>query len=369
MAERLRVAVLCGGRSGEHEVSVVSAASVLAALDPARFAAVPVGITRSGRWLLLPDLEAARAAGGVEEGMGQPLAVVPGGGRGALVALEGGPGPGAVDVVFPVLHGPNGEDGTVQGLLRLAGVPFVGAGVLASALGMDKAAMKDVFRQWGLPVVDSLLVRRCDWEGDPGGTVARIREAIGFPCFVKPANLGSSVGISKARDREELRAALERAARYDRRLVVERAVDARELECSVLGNDAPVASVPGEILPAREFYDYEAKYADPRTQLVIPARVAPEVARRAQELAVRAFLALDCAGLARVDFFLERGSGLLLVNEINTIPGFTAVSMYPKLWEASGLSYRDLITRLIELALERWRDEERSHVAGQGAGG
>ncbi len=361
MGARLRVAVLFGGRSGEHEVSVVSAASVFSALDPERFEAIPVGVTKGGRWLLVRDLEAVRAAGRVEEGAGTPLAVVPGAGRAALVAADGsGAGPGPVDVAFPVLHGPNGEDGTVQGLLRLAGLPCVGSGVLGSALGMDKAAMKDVFRQHGLPVVDWALVRRGDWERDREATLARLEAEIGYPCFVKPANLGSSVGVSKARDRAGLARALDLAARYDRRLVVERAVDARELECSVLGNDDPVASVPGEIVPAREFYDYEAKYADERTRLLIPAPVGPDLARQVQGLAVRAFLALDCAGFARVDFFLERGSGRLWVNEVNTIPGFTAVSMYPKLWEASGLPYRDLVTRLVELALERWREEERS---------
>lgn len=368
MNRKLRVAILFGGRSGEHEVSLRSAASIMGALDPERFEVVPVGITKSGRWLLGNDAAGLLAAGRVEEGAGTPVTLVGGGGA-ALTTLDGGRSGErrvSVDVIFPVLHGPNGEDGTVQGLLELANVPYVGSGVLASAVGMDKGVMKDVFRQHGLPVTDHLVVRRPDWEGDPEPVIERIEAEIGYPCFVKPANLGSSVGISKARDRAGLREAMELAARFDRRLIVERGVDARELECSVLGNDEPAASVPGEIVPCNEFYDYKAKYVDDRSDLLIPAPVSPETARQVQELAVRAFMALDCAGMARVDFFLERGSNRLLVNEINTIPGFTAISMYPKLWEASGLPYRELIARLIDLALERWRDKNRSAVSYEG---
>lgn len=368
MNGKLRIAVLFGGRSGEHEVSLRSAASIMGAIDRERCEVVPVGITKTGRWLLPADVDRTLAAGTVEEGAGQPVTLAGGEGGPNLVALDAGGAPAAqaVDAVFPVLHGPNGEDGTVQGLLELANVPYVGSGVLASAVGMDKGVMKDVFRRHDLPVTDYVVVRRRDWERDAGSVTDRIEAEIGYPCFVKPANLGSSVGISKARDRSRLREAMVQAARFDRRLVVERAVDGRELECSVLGNDEPFASVPGEIVPCNEFYDYTAKYIDDRSELLIPAPVSPETARQVQDLAVRAFLALDCAGLARVDFFLERGTGRVLVNEINTLPGFTTISMYPKLWEASGLPYRELIARLIELALERWRDKNRSVVSYEG---
>lgn len=363
MAERLRVAVLMGGRSGEHEVSVLSAASVLRAMDRELFEPLPVVISKTGRWLLPEDSSAVLARGMVEEGDGQPVVLVAGeeDGRALLVPLGGrqGGAPQPVDVVFPVLHGPNGEDGTVQGLLELVRVPYVGAGVAASALGMDKGLMKDVFRAKGLPVVDYLVLLRPEWEQAPETVVMRIESELGYPVFVKPANLGSSVGISKVRRREELAPAMDLAAGYDRRLVVEKGVDAREIECSVLGNDAPEASVPGEIVPSREFYDYEAKYVDGRSELLIPAPLAPETARRVRELAVEAFLAIDCAGMARVDFFLERDTGRLLVNEINTLPGFTSISMYPKLWEASGLHYPRLISRLIDLALQRWRQKTR----------
>ncbi len=365
VARKLRVAVLFGGRSGEHEISLLSAASVLRALDRERFEAVPVAISRAGRWILPRD-PARTLESGISPDAGPPVALVGGPDGAALLVLDGAGGTAGrvpVDVVFPVLHGPFGEDGTVQGLLEMADVPYVGSGVLASALGMDKGIMKDVFRQKGLPVVDYLMFKRRDWERDPEQVRREIEGELGYPCFVKPANLGSSVGISKVHDPSELAPAMDLAARYDRRLVVERGVDARELECSVLGNDEPEASVPGEIVPAREFYDYEAKYASAETRLLIPAPVSAEVAAAVRELAVKAFLALDCAGMARVDFFLERGSDRLLVNEINTIPGFTAVSMYPKLWEASGLPYDRLITRLIELALERWDERSRSHAA------
>jgi D-alanine-D-alanine ligase len=260
---------------------------------------------------------------------------------------------GAVDVVFPVLHGPRGEDGTVQGLLELARVPYVGAGVLGSAVGMDKIMMKGAFQQAGLPVCRWLPVTRQQWRRDPFGVQERVASELDFPCFVKPANLGSSVGISKVHGPEELPLALDLAAGYDRRLIVEQGIDAREVECSVLGNDEPRASVVGEIVPHREFYDYEAKYTDGQSDLIIPADIPPETAEQARAMACRAFLAIDAAGLARVDFFLERATGRLLVNEINTIPGFTRWSMYPKLWEASGLAYPALLDELIRLALER----------------
>jgi len=367
MDGKLRVGVLFGGRSGEHEVSLVSARAIMQALAASgKYTVVPIGITRTGRWLLRPDalpllaaqaqsplLQAVSAATvdpAAEEGQ---AALLPDG-RGAPLARlsANGPAPERIDVVFPVLHGPYGEDGTVQGFLELAGIPYVGCGVAASAVGMDKHLMKQLFRAAGLPVAPWVLVRRSLWERAPDRALDQAG-CFGFPCFVKPANLGSSVGVTKAHDREELAAGLAAAARYDTKLLVEQAIDAREIECSVLGNEAPMVSLPGEIIPGREFYDYRAKYLDDTSQLLIPAPLSPEQTAQVQELARRAFQALDCAGMARVDFFLERATGRLLVNEVNTIPGFTPISMYPKLWEASGISYPELVDRLIQLALER----------------
>ncbi len=370
----MRVGVVFGGRSGEHEVSLASARSVIEALDPDRFEAVPIGIARDGRWLLPGDTEAALRLGpGAPQAgttgsraAGAPVAVMPGEER-ALIS----PGPGAregrlgrLDVIFPVLHGPNGEDGTIQGLLELAGLPYVGAGVLGSAVGMDKIVQKDLFVRHGLPVVPYHLLPRRRWRTDPAAAVAEVEAAIGLPCFVKPANLGSSVGISRAATAAELGDALALAARHDARIVSERAVeDARELECGVLGNEAPEASVVGEVVPHGAFYDYESKYSAGGADLRVPADLPAETRRAVRELAIRAFEVLDCAGMARVDFFLERPSGRLFVNELNTIPGFTATSMYPRLWAASGLPYRQLVTRLIDLALERHADRH-----GPGAG-
>ena len=369
MAKRkLRVGVIFGGQSGEHEVSLAGAASVLAAIDRERFEAVPIGITREGRWLMGGDPlqalshDAARRAlaeGGVEASVKQELAARAGDAPGttALARMESSESLPAglrerLDVVWIMLHGPRGEDGTIQGLLELAGVPYVGAGVLASAVGMDKIAMKDMFRAHGLPIVDYLVVKRHDWRSRPAEVQGAVADAVGFPCFVKPANLGSSVGISKVKAAEELAAALDLAARHDRRLLVERAVQGREVEVAVLGNDAPEASVPGEVCYAGEWYDYETKYGQGHTTFKVPAPLAPEVTARVRELAIRAFQAIDGAGLARVDFFIENDSHVL-VNEINTQPGFTATSAYPKLWEASGISYTELISRLIDLARER----------------
>lgn len=363
MTRRIRVGVLFGGRSGEHEVSLQSAASVLRALDRERFEPVPIGITKEGRWLLPAD-----AAKALEDGLaameGRFLAFRPDpGSRGGLIAVDdadravapAGPSLVDVDVVFPVLHGTYGEDGTVQGLLELAGIPYVGSGVLASALAMDKAMQKDVFRQKGIPVADYTLVRARELETDFDAVLRRIEASFPYPMFVKPANLGSSVGITKAHDRDELAAGLRLAAEYDRRVIVEEAIDGREIECSVLGNEEPIASLPGEVVPGHEYYDYEAKYIDDSSRLIIPAELDPATTARIQELAVQSFLALDASGLARVDFFVERGTGRVLVNEVNTMPGFTRISMYPKLWEASGLPYTDLLTKLIELAFERHR--------------
>jgi len=368
MTKKLRVGVIFGGESGEHEVSLAGAASVLAAMDRERFEPVPIGITREGRWLVGGDPlralaeEATRKAldeGGGEASVKQALAVRAGdaAGTAALQRMESSESlpPGLrerLDVVWIMLHGPRGEDGTIQGLLELAGVPYVGAGVLASAIGMDKGAMKDMFRAHGLPVVDYLLIKRHEWHREPAAALRAVAEALGFPCFVKPANLGSSVGISKVKAAEDLPAALALAARHDRRILVERAVQGREVEVAVLGNDQPQASVPGEVCYAGEWYDYETKYGAGHTTFKVPAPLAPEVIRRVRELAIQAFRAVDCAGLARVDFFIE-GETNVLVNEINTLPGFTATSAYPKLWEASGISYSELISRLIDLALEQ----------------
>jgi len=370
--------VLFGGRSGEHEVSLISAQSVVNAIDKEKYEVVPIGITRDGKWLTAGDpmkqLQAAtrqRLALPTNHQTNQQtnkqtnqhttptrdLAPV----DATELTTEHSP-LGTLDVVFPVLHGPYGEDGTVQGLLQLANIPYVGAGVAASAVGMDKVLMKAIFRAHGLPVAEYWVVKRKDWQADREHVIRQIEKRFTYPCFVKPANLGSSVGVSKAHHREELIQGLETAAQYDRKLIVEQAVDARELECSVLGNDAPLASLVGEVIPAREFYDYEAKYSDPDTRLVVPADIPVETAQGVRELAVKAFLAIDCAGMARVDLFLERESGTLYLNEINTIPGFTAVSMYPKMWEASGLTYPQLIDRLIELALERHADRQRDRV-------
>lgn len=365
MTRKIRVGVIFGGRSGEHEVSLMSAASIISAIDRDKYEVVPIGITREGRWLLSGDPLKALAAG-VEAGNGTPVALLGDPSQRSLVKVEGetgvvrASGVGALDVVFPVLHGTYGEDGTVQGLLELANIPYVGAGVLASAVGMDKVTMKAVFSQRGIPVVRHLVFLRREWEQNPEDILRQVETGLGYPCFVKPANLGSSVGVSKAKNREQLAAAMDLAVRYDRKLIVEEGLDAREIECSVLGNDDPIASVPGEIVPCNEFYDYRAKYIDGKSELFIPADLPPGITREVQRLAVEAFKAIDCAGMARVDFFIARKENLVYVNEINTIPGFTKISMYPKMWEASGISYPELINRLIELAIERHADKNRS---------
>ncbi len=366
----LRVGVIFGGRSGEHEVSLASGASVMKALEQVGHAVVPIGIPRDGRWLVGGDplgalaaearvaLPAGDATGAVKKVLVERAesAAAP---AAALMRSEpaGGLPPGLrgeLDIVFIALHGPFGEDGTIQGLLELSDLPYVGAGVMASAVGMDKAAMKDLFRAHGLPVTDYEVVLRREWRARRAAVAERIAGRLGFPCFVKPSNLGSSVGISKARAAADLGPALDEAARHDRKILVERAVTGREIEVSVLGNDEPRASLPGEILYASEWYDYETKYAPGLTTVRAPAPVSPALTRRFQELAVAAFRAIDCAGMARVDFFLERER--ILVNEINTIPGFTSTSVYARLWEASGLPYAELISRLLDLALERHHD-------------
>jgi len=392
MAKKLRVGVLFGGRSGEHEVSLLSAASILKAIDRKKFDVVPIGITKEGRWLSAADahglLEGDKSVIARHLRAGDPDAT-PGAkllheGMPTLMAPEpasaAGSSPGALkrrladqssalDVVFPVLHGTFGEDGTIQGLFELAGIAYVGSGVLGSSAGMDKDVMKRLFAHAGLPIVKHATVLRSEWEASPRKTIAKIETVLQYPLFVKPANLGSSVGISKAHDRKELGPALDLAARYDRKLVIEQGVGgrksrARELEVAVLGNDMPKASVVGEIIPGKEFYDYEAKYLSEGSVPVIPAKITREQSRRIREMAVAAFRACDLAGMARVDFLMEPyGKERIYLNEVNTLPGFTQISMYPKLWEASGLKYRDLITRLIELALERQGEKERNRYS------
>lgn len=366
-AGKIRVGVVFGGRSGEHEVSLRSARSVMQALDPARYEVVPIGIGKDGRWFA-GDTDALTAG----TAAAQPATLLPEPGDATLMAVSHA-GEGAtpsslsaitaLDVVFPVLHGPYGEDGTVQGLLELAGVPYVGAGVVGSAVGMDKAIFKQVMTAGGIPILPWVLCMRRQWQREPEAVIAAVEAAFPYPVFTKPANLGSSVGISKCNDRNQLRAGLDEAARFDRRLVIEQGIDhARELEVSVMGNDEPVASVVGEIRPRREFYDYVAKYmaepdSDDESELIIPAKLTAEQSDTIRELAVRAYKAIDCAGLGRVDLLLDEKSGRIFLNEINTIPGFTNISMYPKLWEAAGIGYSELLDRLIDLALERHREK------------
>jgi D-alanine-D-alanine ligase len=369
----LRVGVVFGGRSGEHEVSLASASSVIAALEAGGHTVVPIGIARDGRWLVGGNplrvlaaeariaLPAGDSTGAVKKALADRAEATEDSSSAALARTEPPGGLPAelrhLDVVVIMLHGPYGEDGTIQGLFELADLPYVGAGVLASAIGMDKVAMKTMFRAHGLPIVEHEVVLRRDWYARPAAVLARLTETIGIPCFVKPSNLGSSVGISKVKRAADLGPALDEAARHDRKILVERAVSAREIEVSVLGNDDPIASLPGEITYDTEWYDYSTKYAEGQARLVVPAPVEPALTERFRELAVAAFRAIDCAGMARADFFLE--GDRVLVNEINTIPGFTSTSGYARMWEASGLGYRDLIERLVALALERHRDRAR----------
>jgi D-alanine-D-alanine ligase len=373
--KRLRIGVLYGGRSGEHEVSLASAAAVFANLDRNKYDPVPIRIEKDGRWALAdrPPI-AASAAEVIEQSRleaarqirtGREVHLVARPSDETILSIKRAPAASAepteamvtglhVDVIFPVLHGPYGEDGTIQGLLELANVPYVGAGVAASALGMDKALMKVLFSARGLPLCNYRVVLRRTWERRGADIVAELERALGYPMFVKPANLGSSVGISKAKDPDSLRDAMDLAGSFDRKIVVEAAVpDAREIECAVLGNDDPQTSVPGEIIPSREFYDYEAKYLDEGSRTIIPADLPPALTDEVRRLSIAAFQAIDCAGMARVDFLLSRGSNTIVLNEVNTIPGFTTISMYSKMWEASGLPYPALIYRLVELALER----------------
>jgi D-alanine-D-alanine ligase len=373
--KKLRVGIIYGGRSGEHEVSLASAAAVFKNLDPQRYDAVAIKIEKDGRWTLprrppmldkaadaIAESRAALEAGG-DGSREAHLTAHPGGDT--LITIDRASATPtvsglALDVVFPVLHGPYGEDGTVQGLLELANVPYVGAGVLASAVGMDKAAMKLAFAAKGLPICDYEVVLRREWQAEERAVLQQVVNRLGFPVFVKPANLGSSVGISKAKHVAELRTAIKLAAEFDRKVVIEAAVpQAREIEVAVLGNDEPDASVPGEIIPSHEFYDYDAKYISDDSRSVIPAELTEAQTAEIRRLAIDAYKAIDCAGLARVDFLLAGDSGVVYLNELNTLPGFTTISMYAKMWAASGLSYPTLIDRLIELAIERHAEKQQ----------
>jgi D-alanine-D-alanine ligase len=394
--KKLRVGILFGGRSGEHEISLLSAASVFDAIDKERFEVVPIGITKEGRWVTAADAhnlltgkaagESARATHPLRAGDPEatPGAAVLAAGEAVIVppepqrrgkslapfqtdALTRRSTDRAinVDIIFPVLHGTFGEDGTIQGLLELADLPYVGAGVLGSAAGMDKDIMKSLFRAAGLPIVKHVTLLRSEWSENPKKIQRSVESKLKYPVFVKPANLGSSVGISKAHDRKELGPAVEEAAKFDRKIVIEQGVGgrrqkAREIECSVLGNDKPQASLPGEIVPSKEFYDYTAKYLDEGSQLYIPAKITRAETKKVQQLAVSAFRAVDCAGLARVDFLMDPVTRKIYLNEINTMPGFTAISMYPKMWAATGISYPNLIERLIELGMDRHAEKKKN---------
>ena len=361
---RLKIAVLFGGRSGEHEVSLVSAQSVLSVLDPGKYEVLQVGITHEGAWLtgdnVLDLLEKGETKGLI------PCTLLPDPSKPGLYALRITDHGSVlekltdIDVIFPVLHGTFGEDGTLQGLLEMADLAYVGAGVTGSSVGMDKGIFKDVMRTNGIPTVESVIVLRSEIEKDMESVIRKAEAVAVYPLFVKPANLGSSVGITKCRSRADLAEGLLEAASYDRRVLVERGVDAHEIEVSVLGNDDPQASTPGEVLPSREFYSYESKYVDGTSGLLIPAPLPAETAEKIRQMAVTAYKAIDCAGMARVDFFIDKVTEEIFLNEVNTIPGFTSISMYPKLWEATGLPYAKLVDRLIELALERKAERDRT---------
>ncbi len=382
MKGKMRIGVLFGGRSGEHDVSLMSARSVLSVLDPQKYEVTPIGITRQGQWLAGKNSAGADPLEALQSGQTAGMlrvTLLPEAGQKTLYAIRdtaGGQQLEAMtdlDVIFPVLHGTFGEDGTLQGLLEMSDLAYVGAGVLGSAVGMDKALFKEVMRAWNLPVVESITVLRSQVERDPQGIISQAEALADYPLFTKPANLGSSVGITKCRNRSDLYEGLREAAAYDRRVLVERGIaGAREIEVSVLGNSQPRASVVGEIRPSGDFYTYAAKYLDDRSELIIPAPLPESLSEHIRQTAVQAYLAIDCAGMARVDFLLSKETGLLYVNAINTIPGFTRISMYPKLWEASGLPYSALVDRLIDLALERKseRDQtERTFRVGTSGGG
>ena len=366
--EKIKVGLIFGGRSGEHEVSFCSASSIIKAIDKDKYSVVPIGITKEGRWISPRDSELALQSGRIE-------------GKGTVTLLNNPSGTALVridnnqrldksstleklDVIFPVLHGPYGEDGTVQGLLELADIPYVGAGVAASAISMDKDLMKTIFQQKDLPILKWLTIKRKEWQKDKEKILSIIQNNFEYPLFVKPTNLGSSVGITKVHKKEELDKAINLAASYDRKILIEEGLEeVREIECGVLGNDEPQVSVVGEVRPAGEFYDYDSKYIDEKTQLIVPTDLPEEVSGKVQQIALLAFKAVDVAGMARVDFFVSKKENKIYLSEINTIPGFTSVSMYPRLWEASGIPYPELIDQLIQLALERHQDKKQNKIS------
>jgi len=366
--KKIRVGIIFGGRSGEHEVSFLSASSIIKAIDKDKYTVVPIGITKEGRWISPQDSESALQSGKIEgkntvillnDSFSKSLVCIDNNQKlDKSSALE------KLDVIFPVLHGPYGEDGTVQGLLELANIPYVGAGVAASAISMDKDLMKIIFQQKNLPILKWMTIKRKEWQKDKEKILSLVQDDFEYPLFVKPASLGSSVGITKVHKKEELDEAIDLASSYDRKILIEKGLEeAREVECGILGNDEPRASVVGEVKPAGEFYDYDSKYTDEGTQLIIPADLPDGVSREVQEIALRAFKAVDSAGMARVDFFVTKKENKIYLNEINTIPGFTSVSMYPRLWQATGTSYPELIDRLIQLALERHKEKNQNKIS------
>jgi len=366
--KKIRVGIIFGGRSGEHEVSFCSASSIIKAIDKDKYTVVPIGITKEGRWISPQDSELALKSGKIEgkntvillnDSFSKSLVCIDNNQKlDKSSALE------KLDVIFPVLHGPYGEDGTVQGLLELANIPYVGAGVAASAISMDKDFMRMVFQQKGLPILKWMTIKRKEWQEGKEKILSLVQNGFEYPLFVKPANLGSSVGITKVHKKEELEKAIDLASSYDRKILIEEGLEEiREIECGVLGNDEPQASVVGEVRPAGEFYDYDSKYTEEGTQLIIPADLPDGVSQEVQRIALRAFKAVDAAGMARVDFFVSKKENKIYLNEINTIPGFTSSSMYPRLWEASGISYPELIDRLIQLALERHQDKKQNKIS------
>ncbi len=368
-ANKIRVGIIFGGRSGEHDVSLISAASIMKALDKDKYEIIPIGITRTGVWLTdvttemmqkysktkdKSALAGSRKVVFSSDTENTGLIALNDNGKNELIKL---------DVVFPINHGTYGEDGTLQGLLDQADMPYVGCGVIASAAGMDKTIAKKLFKDAGIAIAPYVEILRCDWRNEQKQSIDKIEKQLGYPCFIKPVNSGSSVGISKARNQDELKAAMEEACKYDRKILIEKAINAREIEVSVMGNDYPKASLPGEIVPCNEFYDYSAKYIDDKSKLEIPAKLSDDMIEKIRESAVKAYKALDGAGLARVDFFVEKETNNIIINEINTLPGFTSISMYPKLWEATGLPYNKLLDELIKLAIERYKDKQESLAA------
>jgi len=368
MTGKLRVGLIFGGRSGEHEVSFCSATSIIKAINKDKYTVVPIGITKEGRWISPQDSELALQSGKIEGKSTVILLNDPSGN--ALIRadnnqrLDKSSTLERVDIIFPILHGPYGEDGTIQGLLELANIPYVGSGVAASAISMDKDFMKTIFQQRGLPILKWMTIKRKEWQKEKEKILSLIQNSFEYPLFVKPANMGSSVGITKVHKKEELEKAIDLASSYDRKILIEEGLEeVREIECGVLGNDEPRASVVGEVRPAGEFYDYDSKYIDGGTQLIIPAELPDDVSKKVQEIALRAFKAVDAVGMARVDFFVSKKENKIYLSEINTIPGFTSVSMYPRLWVASGMPYSELIDRLIQMALERHQDKNQNKIS------